>query len=72
MIALKPPNDCQIELIDMQCDLTFEGNVSEFPESAPKKVFGPKDFFGGLSEDNFPHLKDFVKKLIVLFGSIVT
>ena len=26
------------------------------------------EFFGGRSEDEFPHLKDFVKKIMVLFG----
>jgi len=44
----------------MQCDLTLK---ETFPN------VGYKDFFGGLSEDNFPHLKDFVKKMMVLFGS---
>jgi len=56
----KAPNDCQIELIDMQCDLILKETFLNV---------GPKDFFGGLSEDNIPHLKDFVKKMMVLFGS---
>ena len=59
----KAPNECQMELIDIQCDLTLK-------ETLPN--VGSKDFFGGLSEDNFPHLKDFVKKMMVLFGSVVT
>ena len=56
----KAPNDRQMELIDMQCDLTLK-------ETFLNVV--PKDFFGGLSEDKFPRLKDFVKKMLVLFGS---
>ena len=56
----KAPNECQMELIDIECDLTLK-------ETLPN--VGSKDFFGGLSEDNFPHLKDFVKKMMVLFGS---
>ena len=56
----KAPNDCQMELIDMQCDLTLKETFLNVH---------PKEFFGGLSEDNFPHIKDFVKKMMVLFGS---
>ena len=56
----KAPNDCQMELIDMQCDLTLKETFLNVD---------PKDFFGGLSEDNIPHLKDLVKKMMVLFGS---
>ena len=56
----KAPNDCQMELIDMQCNLTLKETFLNV---------GPKGFFGGLSEDNFLYLKDFVKKMMVLFGS---
>ena len=56
----KAPNDCQMEFIDMQCDLTLKETFLNV---------GPKDLFSGLSEDNFPYLKDLVKKMMVLFGS---
>ena len=38
----KALNDCQIELIDMQCDLTLKETFLNVD---------PKDFCGGLSED---------------------
>ena len=59
----KAPNDCQMELIDMRCNSTLK---ETFPN------VGPVDFFGRLNEVNFPHLKDFVKKMMMLFGSTYT
>jgi len=40
----KAPNDCQMELIDMQCDLTLKETFLSFQRVHQKKSLAPKTF----------------------------
>lgn len=56
----KVPPDVQLELIDIQCDLTLKEKFSTSTLDS---------FYGSLNETQFPNLRRHARRMLVLFGS---